>query len=119
MAEIDTLLSLRSHLTGIVHHIPGRIRLRFSPGLLKLVDQIDLSVFDHLGIFKGIQFNPLAFSVTITYDPERLLPPLWEAFISGDRDAEKQISQLWADHHQPVSGVDGPPPGSESPKSRK
>ncbi|MDD3579614.1 MAG: hypothetical protein PHW74_01185 [Desulfobacca sp.] len=108
MAGINTLLKLRSYLTDIVHHIPGRVRLRFSPGLLQQAGQIDLAVFDNLGIFKGIEVNPWALSVTITYDPNRLPPRLWEAFIKGDKAAEAQVSQLLADQNKSVQLTDGP-----------
>ncbi|MBW1917612.1 MAG: hypothetical protein JRI57_06275 [Deltaproteobacteria bacterium] len=51
MADFNTLWDFRSGITGIVHHLPGRVRLWFSPGHLKHADQIDLAAFENHGTF--------------------------------------------------------------------
>ncbi|MFP3868738.1 MAG: hypothetical protein ACLFUU_11360 [Desulfobacteraceae bacterium] len=103
-ADMKALVDLRCYITGIVHHIPGQVRLRFSPGLLKHANQIDLTAFQNHGIFTGIEVNLWALAVTITYDPEKLPPPLWEAFLNQDKAAELEVSQILAGH-QPTAGA--------------
>jgi len=88
------ILEIRSFVKAIVHHIPGRIRLRLSPEFFVKAGKIDLSAFQNLEGIKEIQVNPLALSAVITYDPDKLPPRLWEAFIKDEGSAAQVINQL-------------------------
>jgi len=90
----NLILEIRSFVKAIVHHIPGRIRLRLSPELFVKAGKIDLSAFQNLDGIKEIQVNPLALSAVITYDPDKLPPRLWEAFIKDEGSAAQVINQL-------------------------
>ncbi|MHC1728213.1 MAG: HMA2 domain-containing protein [Syntrophobacteraceae bacterium] len=97
-SPISNLLLLAQHTT-IVHHIPGRIRLRISLAGAAIAAGIDL---DELGSrvpgIRGIRVNALVGSVVIEYDRHRLPPDLWEdlAGISGNPEAACEIEERLA-----------------------
>ena len=52
---LETFLGLREHLT-VVHHVPGRIRLRVSPTLFKQAKGVDPKTVDRvLEVIPGIR----------------------------------------------------------------
>ncbi|MBF0179021.1 MAG: cation transporter [Magnetococcales bacterium] len=76
------------HAIKIVHHIPGRIRLRASATLQPaLRGQEGQKLLDALARMEGIlevNLNPLAASVVLTYDARRIPPRTWEDLLHGD-----------------------------------
>jgi len=87
--DFHTLASLRRHLT-VKHHIPGRIRLVFSP-TLPAVPEIQ-AVLQSRGSLpagvSGMRINAPARSVVIEYDPKRIAPELLEE-LAATRDDER------------------------------
>lgn len=92
MTEIDLqpFLTLRRHLR-IAHHIPGRIRLRAGPGIVKELGAVDGKALERvLGALDGIRdfrANPQAGSVVVEYLPASIKPEWWETLIHGDETA--------------------------------
>ena len=89
----DTLLTLR-HSLRIVHHVPGRLRVRLSGEALKRTHKLSLSEFRRLieGI-KGVQhlrLSPATLSAVIGYDADLLAPSMWDDLIDGPEHAARQ-----------------------------
>ena len=98
MSELDLqpFLALRRHLR-IAHHIPGRIRLRAGPSIVKDLGSIDgKSVERVLAALEGIRdfrANPQAGSVIVEYAPGTIRPEWWETLIHGDEVAAVALLQ--------------------------
>jgi len=89
---LDKLIELAGH-TAIVHHIPGRIRLKVKLAGLLLAQ--DLEVADLADHFKGIletRANMAARSIVIVYDTGTIAPGLWEQLVNGKKDPSVQDS---------------------------
>jgi hypothetical protein len=87
------LLDIIPHL-GIVHHIPGRIRLRISSLGIESLRGIDLKGHvDQIPGILSVRVNPLALSAIIEYDPERLDPKLWEDLV-GLKNRPEQTKEV-------------------------
>ncbi len=103
MNSIYDLFCLARHVS-IVHHIPGRIRLRVSPSGVKAACEIDLNrlMSGIPGVLKT-RINALVGSVVIDYDFKRLPPDLWESLVKCHRDrelaaeVESRLTKLWED----------------------
>jgi len=91
LPDLSDLLRLREGLS-IVHHIPGRIRLRLGPiiqewaAMQELTPDQAVDWLDTVPGINGIRLNAAAASLIIAYDPERLDPDWWETLILGDED---------------------------------
>lgn len=77
---------LRAH-AAVVHHVPGRVRLRLGPGFLSALG-VDAGVaVDRLSRLNpgvlAVRVNATAASVTVHYDPRRLPPASWETLLQG------------------------------------
>ncbi|MHC1728624.1 MAG: HMA2 domain-containing protein [Syntrophobacteraceae bacterium] len=101
MTEICDILLLAKHV-NIVHHIPGRIRLRVSPSGVSVARRTD---FDRLmngipGVLKT-RVSPIVGSIVIDYDCERLPPDLWDLLVRCNYDpsltseVEDRLTRLW------------------------
>lgn len=73
----------------LIHHSPGRIRLRVSKELKNALDEVGenklLECFDvikNLPMIKDIKINKIVASVTIEYDSKSFEPSLWELWLS-------------------------------------
>jgi len=104
--DFDMFLVLRKHLK-IVHHVPGRIRLRVAAALFKEFDGIDSQVFDKiLGAIAGIKdvrVNALAGSVVISYAAKQIKPSWWDTLITGEQGrAVDLLRQLLVDELAPA-----------------
>ena len=79
--------ALRKHLT-IAHHVPGRLRVRFSANVLTALPQMDKAQLDTvLGALPDItdvRLNALAGSAVITYLPARIPVASWHTLINAD-----------------------------------
>ena len=83
---IDRLIDLAGH-AAIVHHIPGRIRLKVK--LQGLLIARDLDAADLVKYFNGIQdvrANAAARSIVIGYDHGVITPDFWERLVDGKMD---------------------------------
>lgn len=96
MAETDVLWRF-AMLLVIVHHIPGRVRLK----LAAEDDAIPADVVADARRFSGlitavpgirsVKFNPLARSCVVEYDPGRIPPSTWHDLVAGTRSAGVEI----------------------------
>jgi hypothetical protein len=91
--NLDTLLALRGHVQ-VAHHVPGRIRLRIAPTLVKSAwradrNRIEQALRSIQGI-SGVRINPVAGSVVVEYIPNRVAPGTWEVLLKGDEDAARE-----------------------------
>ena len=95
----EILLRARPHLS-IAHHLPGRIRLKFRPTILRDVPEVGTSGGRALASWDFIQdvkVNALAFSLLVQYDAARLDPADWERLVEGsDAEAEAVVETLRA-----------------------
>jgi hypothetical protein len=91
LPNLDELLALRRAL-GIVHQVPGRIRLRMGPAILQRAAASGIGAeqagawLDAVPGIRGVRVNPLAASLVIEYDPKRIDPHWWERLILGEDD---------------------------------
>lgn len=89
---------LRS-LVQPVHHIPGRLRLKFNSRLVALLGQKKIAQIDAYckeeGPLYQYEFNPQTGSLIIQYDSQVILPQ-WidELFDEDDKKAQEALSQL-------------------------
>lgn len=101
-AEIESLLELRRHM-AIVHHLPGRIRLRFGPALWGKAAHLDRDLFQkivtHLEGIRDVRLNRAVASVVIEYDPSQVHPDAWETLAHGDSDAAAALLDQWLTRH--------------------
>lgn len=84
---IESLGKVADYFT-IVHHTPGRIRLRASSNLVaaqsaKRQDLLDL--IKQIPFIIDFKLNMLIGSITLRYDTNRFEPMLWEAWLRKER----------------------------------
>ena len=78
-SKLDDLLSLAPHME-IVHHIPGRIRIRVLPSGFSLAVKLDVKqAIDAIPGIGRVRVNPVVGSVVIEYDRTHLTSELWKA----------------------------------------
>jgi len=92
------LLPLRQYVR-IVHHIPGRLRVRLTNGGIAAARKFDLTRFRHLlekvPAVRDLQVSAASLSVVIHYDKSAIAPALWEDLIEGTApDAQSAIRTL-------------------------
>jgi hypothetical protein len=85
--DLNSFLTLRRHLK-IVHHIPGRVRLRIGAAVFKELGSVDTGSFDNIletieGI-KDVRVNASAGSVVINYAPANIKPSWWDTLVHGE-----------------------------------
>lgn len=103
MSEVDLqpFLALRRHLR-VAHHIPGRIRLRAGPGIVKELGAIDGKALERvLAALDGIRefrANPQAGSVVVEYRPATIRPEWWETLIHGDEPIAMALLRRLLEH---------------------
>lgn len=73
----------------LIHHSPGRIRLRASKELKNALAEFGenkllegFEMIKNLPVVKGIKINKIIGSVTIEYDSKSFEPSLWELWLS-------------------------------------
>ena len=92
-------LELLGDYFSIIHHTPGRIRLRASLKLKNAAQNSDINPKDlmdklsQLPLIKEIKFNKLIGSLTISYDSKLLEPSLFEDAANG-RNLDKVASVI-------------------------
>ncbi len=94
------LLPLRRHLS-VVHHVPGRLRVRVSRRALSRSDGMTAGAFrraiEAVAGVEGLRMSPATLSAVVEYDPDRLVPELWDLLLGGPDDgalaAFEQLTQ--------------------------
>lgn len=84
---LDRLGELSRYIE-IVHHIPGRVRLKFNPAILKELGDEGVKQLENFesvvqGI-KEVKVNKMAKSATISYDKQTLTPDFFEQLARGE-----------------------------------
>jgi hypothetical protein len=96
--DMPALLALREHLS-IVHHLPGRIRLRLGVALWGAAARFERERFqdllDGLQGIRQVRVNPAVASVVIEYDPGLVPPANWDTLIVGDTALAAAILRQW------------------------
>lgn len=96
---MDGFDRLRESIHGIriVHHLPGRIRLKLEADLagLPLPTATDLNHFQNLlakvaGV-RDLRINFMARSCTVEYDPKIIPFDAWGDFLAGKPSAAAQV----------------------------
>lgn len=88
MSRISTeeLLTL-SRLLRIVHHVPGRLRVRLSKDILRHSSTVSLdeirNIVDKIDGVRSLRVSPVTLSAIIEYDPSVIAPHLWDSLIGG------------------------------------
>lgn len=98
--DIRPLLDVRSQLE-IVHHIPGRIRLRLSAGIWTQVKANSDGLIRFLNnkyVIKDYRINPAAATLVIEYDQNRITPQDWDVMMSGGEHDVQQLLNRWLIH---------------------
>jgi len=95
MKPVDLFLDIGKTMT-IVHHVPGRIRLRFSAkslpllkqfGTLEALDDTDVKgVLAAIPGIKNVKINEIVGSATIEYERAEWTGKLWENLCAGNQD---------------------------------
>jgi hypothetical protein len=98
LPQLDALHTLRRHI-DIVHHIPGRVRLRLGLPLLGHVERLDTGLLQRLlasldGI-RDVRVNAAALSVVIQYDPAQMPPTLWQILTEGEDAQVEALLTPW------------------------
>ena len=94
MAVEDYLMPLLEE-AEIVHHIPGRIRLKFNHSIVSKLPKLNgiekeiQKVANQIEAIKNIRLNLFAGSVVVQYDTDLLSPDFWQEVV-----AEKDVEQL-------------------------
>ncbi|MFP4154389.1 MAG: hypothetical protein ACOC00_07175 [Halothiobacillaceae bacterium] len=86
MSSVDLFLMLRRHL-AIVHHVPGRIRVRIARSILKDLahfepDQVKGVLLGARGV-REVRVNAQAGSVVIDYATQDIQPQWWADLLAG------------------------------------
>ena len=80
---------------SIVHHLPGRIRLRINPkAVTKLEKQSPNKLIGYLKTMPGIKavrVNAVVGSAIIEYDAKHIFPDQWNRLFTGSDDEAKAI----------------------------
>ena len=96
--DVPSLLGLRRHLV-IVHHLPGRIRLRLGAALWGTAAGMDRARFktllDGLEGIRDVRVNVAVASVVVEYDPKQISPDDWETLVLGDAAAAGDLLNQW------------------------
>ena len=77
----------------IVHHVPGRLRLRIAAAALYRARHLTLEGLRRLieGIegVEHLRLSPATLSAVVEYDQHVLSPSVWEALIEGPEPAAR------------------------------
>ncbi|MGB0126457.1 MAG: hypothetical protein WBP72_02380 [Rhodocyclaceae bacterium] len=96
--DVASLPALRRHV-AVVHHVPGRIRLRLGASLLDADSGVDVAALRRLlGSLAGIRdvrLNPAVASLAIQYDPEHIRPGDWDTLLTGDPATARTLVECW------------------------
>ncbi|MEA4857943.1 MAG: hypothetical protein AAGU21_20260 [Solidesulfovibrio sp.] len=81
--NMQELLEMRT-LVDVVHHVPGRLRLRLDPRLREHPVARELGNWSANGsAILATRLNPMARSLVVSYDPKRIDPAVLEEFLAS------------------------------------
>ncbi len=126
MTQVDLgpFLAVRRHLR-IAHHIPGRIRLRAGPAIVKDLGAVNSKALDRIlraldGI-KDVRVNPTAGSMVVEYRPDTIKPDWWETLILGPEASAVGLMHRLLENElasavsaAEAAGISVPAPGGDS-----
>lgn len=94
---MQELLEMRT-LVDVVHHVPGRLRLRLDPRLREHPAAKEFGNWSSNGsAILATRFNPMARSLVVAYDPKRIEPAVLEEFLAGTDEARaKELAETLA-----------------------
>lgn len=105
--DVPALLELRHHLS-IVHHVPGRIRLRFGSALWGHAAGVDRArlrtLLDGLEGIQEVRLNSVVASVVVQYDPGSIAPQEWETLVHGDAAVAGELIEQWLSRYGHLLG---------------
>lgn len=85
--DLSPFLHLR-RFVSIVHHVPGRVRLKLDLAALAHLPKVDPTPFVTLvGRIRGVKatrLNAAALTVVVEYDPHLIPAPLWPHLLVAD-----------------------------------
>lgn len=88
---VHSLATLRGFVR-IVHHVPGRLRVRLAPAALQRradgvsVEELCRRIESIEGV-RRLRISPTTLSAVVEYDSDVLRPRLWDSLIDGPEDA--------------------------------
>lgn len=80
--NLDVLLELQQHLQ-VVHHVPGRIRIKFDIALANHPRAREFFNGSPLPGIKNYRMNAAARSIVVEYDKNRIAPDLVQELFSS------------------------------------
>lgn len=87
------LLAL-SGLLHIVHHVPGRLRVRVAKEAFRRLPGLSLAdirmLVDKIEGVRTLRIVPATLSAVIEYDHQVISPSLWHDLIDGPEDSARQ-----------------------------
>ena len=86
-------------LISIVHHVPGRIRLKLDPDIRKLSAAAPLAALseNRASGLLGVRLNVLARSLVLEYDTHKIDPKLLTDFLTTrDRKQAEELAGAFA-----------------------
>jgi hypothetical protein len=94
---VEAVLEHRGEVS-IIHHVPGRIRVRVSRALAaRARGNVDPQRLDRviraIGGVEDVRVNPAVGSVTIRYDKSTIEPDWWNTLLTGDREDAKRLTE--------------------------
>lgn len=103
------LLALSDFLQ-VVHHVPGRLRVRVSKAVLRHASGLSLAdirkMIDKIEGVRSLKVSPATLSAVIEYDHHVIAPPLWHSLIDGPEDSARQAYTALTGHLVPVQEQD-------------
>ncbi len=100
LEELSSLMTLRRYVT-VAHHIPGRLRLKFTNKLISSLSKGRLSELETLcspeGYLRQFSLNTATGSLVLEYQASRISPDLLNQLFGDDEArAREALVQL---HH--------------------
>ena len=93
----DDLMPMRECLK-IVHHVPGRLRVRLTKTALKAKSNLSLGEFLYFVEVAGnarVTISKPTLSAVVEYDPARRPPGLWDSLIDGPEEAARSAFETF------------------------
>ncbi len=109
-AATGALLALSDYLQ-IVHHVPGRLRVRVSKAVLQHSAGLSLAdirkTIDAIEGVRGLKVSPATLSAVVDYDHHVIAPSLWCDLIDGPEHSARQAYAALTRHLAPAQDNHG------------
>lgn len=103
-SNIDILKQVADYCS-LIHSTPGRIRVRVSPKIKDLQNEVNLHKLDEIiekieGIH-SVKFNKMVGSITILYDNHKFPQEIWHDLLNGTNleNISQKINQIKKEYH--------------------